>query len=550
MAFCAAAYIALMLAILLKLDPAFFYPRIETDQLLYLLKAKALVETGSTQASIAVNTPPFSYAAMPGVIRAPFMILFSEFDHQLRAMQILNVIIVTLTAIMGAYMLSWALPQRAHALAVGFPFLFVLLSPDWLANVFVPLADAPYAMLTLACLLVSISVLTSPKPVAEQRAAVAGFAALFITGFMVRFTAPVLFVPIALLARGRFRGLTLDRRQKRLLVGIPLALLATLAVINADAIFGKYIGEPFYFVFMADKVGMALNLFASALPAQIVPVFNLGYEVMPPTSKLRPEFGTTPRDIAWVIVGLCISAVLILGIVRSTRRFFPEIAYLLVILPVLGVMIPSTTRYLMSYQPMLWVAFAIGLAHVTRPLRRRVSATQVKAVALAAAVVVIVGLAMLRSARTARTASRAAATSALERPLQYTAEVAETYRGLRNFLETLPPDQSLIVTSGGEAGRWTVIAHRAHYVPDTTMKAVVSQKDLYSVLSCGTPASCQYFDAWYSLREKRLAQYGRFDYRKVFETSTGSARATVYRITSSAPAGGQSAQSASGLTAR
>jgi hypothetical protein len=486
---------------------------------------------------------------MPGVIRAPFMILFPEFDHQLRAMQILNVLIVTLTAIMGSYMLSRALPRRAHAFAVGFAFLFVLLSPDWLGNVFVPLADAPYAMLTLACLLISISALTSPKPIARQRGALAGFAALFITGFMVRFTAPVLLVPIALLARGRFRGLNLDRRQKRLLVGIPLTVLAALAAINADAIFGKYITEPFYFVFMADKVGMALNLFASALPAQIVPVFNLGYEVMPPTDKLRPEFGTTPRDIAWVIVGLCISAILILGILRSTRRFFSEIAYLLVILPVLGVMIPSTTRYLMSYQPIFWIAFATGLAHVTRPLRQRVSATQAKGVALVAAVVVVAGFATLRSARTARTASRAAATSPLERAFQYTAEVADTYRGLRNFLETLPRDRSLVVTSGGEAGRWKVIADRAHYMPDSTMTTVVREKELYSVLSCGTPASCQYFEAWYSLREKRLSQYGSFDYRKVFETSSGSARATVYRITSSAPGVGN-AQSASGLTAR
>ncbi|MGI9044255.1 MAG: hypothetical protein ACR2GK_09050 [Gemmatimonadaceae bacterium] len=67
-----------MLAILFSIDPAFFYPRIETDQLLYLLKAKSLVETGSTAARLYVNADPFAYAAMPGVLRAPFLLMFDE----------------------------------------------------------------------------------------------------------------------------------------------------------------------------------------------------------------------------------------------------------------------------------------------------------------------------------------------------------------------------------------------------------------------------------------------------------------------------------------
>jgi hypothetical protein len=512
---------------------------------------RALVDTGSTEAARAINLAPFSYAAMPGVLRAPFLLLFDDFDQQLRGMQLLNVVIVGASALMGAYILSWALPQRAHAAAIGYAFSFVLLSPDWLANTFVPLADAPYAMLTLACLIIAIRVLTSSRPVREQKAALALFAVLFVTAFMVRFTAPILFVPIALLARGKWMNMRLSRRQKRLVYGVPIGALLLLTVLNGDAIFGKYITEPFWYLFMASKLGVALNLFASALPAQIVPVFNLGYEVTPPTHPLHPAFGTTPRDLAWVFAGLAISAVTIYGVLRSARRFLPELTYLLVILPVLALMVPSTTRYLMSYQPVIWIAFATGLAHLTAPARRKVSLGGLRLIGAASAILVVAGVVALRSAQTARTASRAEAASAFSRPIEYRNEVAKTYRGLRGFIETLPPDRSLIVTSYGESGRWSVIAGRKHYLPrDSTFAGAVRDYEVYSVLACGTPASCQYFETWYASRARRLSQFGSFEYTRVFESRTGSARAAVYRVSQAPPGGAGPAQSASGLTAR
>ena len=551
-ALAAGAYVAIMLLVLLTVDVAFFYPRIETDQLLYLLKAKAFVETGSTQAVNAVNLPPFSYAAMPGVLRAPFMMMFDDFDQQLRGMQLMNVAIVAVSALMAAYILSWALPRRAHSAAIAFAFVFVLLSPDWLANTFVPLADAPYAMLTLSCLIIAVRVLVSARPVSEHKGALLAFAALFMIAFMVRFTAPVLLLPIALLARGRWSSATLTRRQKRILVGVPVAALVILTVLNADAIFGKYITEPFFFLFMASKSGIALNLFASALPAQVIPVFNIGYQVTPPTDTLRPVFGTTPRDLVWMVVGLCISAVAILGMVRSARRFLPEFAYVLAILPVLALMIPSTTRYLMSYQPIIWIAFAVGFAHVTSPIRKRISTGQAKGLAIACGLLAFAGLVAMRSARTARTASSASASSPLKQPLRYRDEVAQTYRSLRTFIESLPADRSLIVSSGGELGRWDVIAGRKNYQPvDSSFIEVVGDRDVYSVLACGTPMSCQYFDGWIVSRSKRLSHLGNFSHTKVFERRTGSARAEVYRISlAAATVAAPGDQSASGLTER
>jgi hypothetical protein len=529
----AALYVALMLAILLSLDPAFFYPRIETDQLLYLLKAKALVETGSTKAFNVVNAPPFAYAAMPGVLRAPFMLAFDDFDQQLRGMQVMNVAIVAMTAIMSACVLSWALPKQLHKAAIVFSFAFVVLSPDWLTNTFVPLADAPYAMLTLACLLIAVSVMTSGKPVTSHVPGIAAFATLFAIAFMVRFTAPVLFVAVALLARGRWKNAQLSQRARRLVIGIPLGALLLLVVLNAQAIFGKYITEPFHYIIFADKTGIGLNLFGASIPSQIVPVFNLGFQLTPPSDDLRPAFGTTPRDAVWTALGLLISGIAALGLVRASRRFLPEIAYFLVVLPVLGVMIPSTTRYLMSYQPIIWICFASGISFLAEPVSKRLSAKQVRILAAAGALAGIAGLVGLRTATTARTAAGAAAASPLERPVQYAAEVASTFRRLREFVEGLPADRALLVSVGAEAGRWYVISGRRSYLPDSTMTETLQDKDLYSILSCGTPVGCEGFDRWQGMRATRLRAFGDFEYEKVFEYRTGSARAEVHRISTS-----------------
>lgn len=527
LAICAATYVTLMLTILLSVDAAFFYPRIETDQLLYLLKAKSLVETGSTAARAAANVDPFAYAAMPGVLRAPFLFFFDEFDHQLRGIQVANVAIVAATATMSAYILSWALPRKLHPGAIAFAFAFVVVSPDWLTNTFVPLADAPYALLTLACILIASSVLTSARPISSRKSAVALFTILFVIAFLVRFTAPVILVAVAVLASGRWRDATIPKNTKRMIIVAPIALLAILIAFNEQAIFGKYIDEPFWYLLAADKTGMGLNVLGSAVPAQIIPVFNLAFDVTPPASKLNPVFGTTTRDSLWTAVGLLISGVVAIGLARSTKRILPETACLLVVFPVLGVMIQSTTRYLMSYQAILWFMFATGAAFLIGPWTSRVKLKRVRIFAAAAAVLGIGGIVFLRSATAVRTAD---ADSVLEGPLRYTREVGATFRDLRNFLETLPRDRTLLITSGGAVGRWEIIADRAHYAPDAQLAAAVSERDVYSVISCGTRAACAPFDNWHSTRMRRLAQYGDFRYEKVFERRTTSARATVHRL--------------------
>ena len=151
-------------------------------------------------------------------------------------MQMMNIPIVASVALMSAYILSWMLPQKHHRSAIIFAFAFTLLSPVWAANVFLPLADAPYAAFTLAAILLSAEILCSEKPVRQRPAALTVLALLFAVSFALRFTAPVLLAFGGLLVLGRWR----ERKPSR------QAVLLTLAVVP-DRFFCSFSSTPMRF---------------------------------------------------------------------------------------------------------------------------------------------------------------------------------------------------------------------------------------------------------------------------------------------------------------
>jgi hypothetical protein len=99
------AFSVILLIAVFSVDPAFFYS-LTTDPLLYFQKAVAFATSGHVDARSAINVGPFRYVSMPGVLRSPFIIAFSEFDNQLRAIQISNIGLLAITATMYAYVLS------------------------------------------------------------------------------------------------------------------------------------------------------------------------------------------------------------------------------------------------------------------------------------------------------------------------------------------------------------------------------------------------------------------------------------------------------------
>jgi hypothetical protein len=520
----------IMLAGVIWLDPAFYYPRLQTDPLLYYLKARSLVETGSTAARVAVNAPPFPYAAMPGVLRAPILLAFSEFDDQWRAIQVLNIPIVASVALMSAYIVSWSLPARNHWMGIAFAFVFTLLSPMWITNVYSPLADAPYAAFSLLSVLIAIHVICRSS-LRKSPVSVALFCLLFVVVFLLRFTGPVLLVFAATLASGRWRLRDLSPAMRRALILIPAAALVVLVVLNFQAIFGRYLHEPFVFAQRADKMGMFLNLFGVALPDQIVPDFHLALSQPPVVDIFHGKFGESRADMLWTVLGLMLSATLVWGLWRSRARMLPEILYVLAPLPVLALMMPSTSRYLMSYQPFFWVFFYEGASEIGRRVAPAISIpTRSRIIIVVATAVVIAAVGGLRWYRVVGTGADRSYAVSMNRAPAYVNGVSSTFRSLRNYLETLPKEKTLLIGSPGTTGRWKIIADRSYYMPDSALTSVAANKEVYLVVECGTMEHCQSFSELKSSLQERLCNFGEFAYDSVFAVRSKWARAEVFRV--------------------
>jgi hypothetical protein len=524
-------FAAILLVAVLAIDPAFFYPRLGTDPLLYYLKGLAFAETGHTAARIAVNRLPFAYVAMPGIIRVPFMLAFRDFDDQLRAIQLSNIVLVGATAAMYSYVFSWILPQAKHWLAIGFSFAFMLLSPHWLANVFAPLAEAPYAVLTTAAFILATRVIASHRPLRGQALAIACGAVLFMLAFLVKYTAPVLLVYIGLLATGRLREHPMRRRVRIIGSTAVIAGIVSLILLNWRTLF-HYLQLTIGFLLFANKKGVLVNLLGLAVPAQIIPDFQLAFQRNPVMGKYRVEFGATHFDVAVTVAGAAMSLICFYGIWRARRRFTPEAGYLLAALPVLALVIPSTLRYLMTYQPLFWIFFYVGASIVFAPVISRIRASRLGAIAMAGLVLLsISGVVYLRSNRMIGvTANRGAISVANTRG--YVKEVATTFRDLRRFLETLPRDRTLLVGAYGTTGRWTVISGLDYYLPDSGLGVAARTHDVYVLLECGTFEICQDFGRWESKVRKNLGKFGEYSYEPVFSRTGEHAKARVYRLRS------------------
>jgi hypothetical protein len=530
-AVCAGGFCLAMLAVVLLVDPAFFYPRLQTDPLNYILKTRHFLETGNTDAKWAVNLRPFAYVSMPGMLRLPAMAAFSEFDHQLRAIQIFNIPIVASVALLSAYIFSWALPREKHWMAIVFSFGFTLLSPVWVANVFLPLADAPYAVATMLAVVASVELLCSDKR-SSRRPVLIGLLLLLVgLSFLLRYTAPVLLAFIAILAVARWDERGMSRRLKVGAAVLAGVFVLVLVVLNQHAITGRYLREPFVFLLKGDKFGMLMNLLGAAVPSQILPSFQLGFLHPPIQDTFQTKFSAATPDILWAAFGLAISFLVSAGMWISRRKMLPEIAYILAALPIITLLMPSTARYLMSYQAFLWIFFYTGAAWaahryapwLVRLLRSRVAV--LSAIALAAALVI-----GLRSWKVAGTASERYFAVTIERVPRYVHDVSTTFRSLRGFIETLPEDSTLLVGSRGNVGRWTAISGRDYYFPDKQLSRAVRDKQVYMVIECGTLEACQAWDIWKERAEARILRFGSFTFDPVFEAQSGWARAEVLRM--------------------
>ena len=523
-------FTAVMVAIVLLIDPAFFYPRLQTDALLYFLKAKSLADSGTTAARLAINLPPFPYASMPGALRAPILRVFSDFDDQLRAIQLSNIGIIDVLALMSAYVFSWVLPRSRHWMAIGFAFGFMLIAPWWMANIFLPMADAPYAAFSLASVIIAIRAIVSPRPLTRALPVLA-FTAVFVIAFLLRYTEPVVLILVVVLARGRPQGLRIKRKTGMIALGTAALAIAFLVFLNKDAILGRYIAEPLGLFIRGDKQSMLLNILLVAVPEQLIPGFALGFSHAPIIDLYHAEFGSTRMDVLWSTIGTAITGVVALGAWRMRGRMLPELLMFLGVLPVLVAMMPSTSRYLMTYQPFFWIAFYEGGRALASRIPTAVRRSLVSHTGILAVCALVVGLAVGVRARvrSGRSLRESRLTTLVDLP-RYVHGVSGTYRPLRQFLQSLPAERTVLTSTRWNFGRWKAIANLDSYSPDSGLVALAARKDVYVVVDCGSIDICANEATREASMKDALCRVGEFDYELVFEAKAEKSEAKVFRV--------------------
>jgi hypothetical protein len=193
--------------------------------------------------------------------------------------------------------------------------------------------------------------------------------------------------------------------------------------------------------------------------------------------------------------------------------------------------IPSAARYLMPYQPLLWIFFYGGATLLAAPVALRIAARpRAPLIGIALLLLAGSGLAYVRSKRVAGAGIEGSTPISIGAVRRYTTEVASTFRSLRGFLETLPRDRTLLVSTFGSAGRWHVISGFDYYRPDTVLSTTVARREMYLLVECGTLDQCQDFDAYDARMKKELERFGVYSYSLVYSAATPHAKARVYRI--------------------
>jgi hypothetical protein len=276
---------------------------------------------------------------------------------------------------------------------------------------------------------------------------------------------------------------------------------------------------------------MILNLFGAAIPAQIIPVFMQGFVHPPVDQYFQTTFFMNAAESIWLAFGLALGALVVYGAWQGRKRFVPEILYLLASAPIFGLILPSTARYLKAYQPIVWILFYTGAAalykrykHVIpKPFLTRAFAATLLFTAAA-------GVIGIRTWRVMGTASEKKFAITAAGATAYVDDVTNTFRGLRNFIETLPPEKTLLVGDEPAMGRWTAIAGREYYSPDTALPTVARQRNVYLLVECGTMERCQSWDVWRSQMQMAVSKVGAFRYERVYSAERPRARAEVYRI--------------------
>lgn len=524
-------FISYYLSIIYLIDVGFIYSKLNSDPFNYFVMAKSLAETGSTDVSVVEGDRPIIYTQIPAYVRFPLFLLFKDLDTRLRAIQVFNIILLTIVANIYWIYLRKTIPVSWYKDLTFLPFIYLCFNP-WFVNVYLPLSDLILALLFLSIIVIIKTI--DPGKISLRRL----FIVMMVLGifmwsaFLLKFTSASLiaFMIIYFLQNNN----NYQETRKSIIVKMSLTFISI--VIIAFALLTNFNLIKYYVKAGVGIYGLSLhraghvfiesmaNLLFSAVPAQIIPNYMSFYDSVSKISMGLELTQITLNNSLFLIIGLAISVITGAGIWRLRRLMGAEIGCLLVMLPVVMITTNSTARYLSVIQPFFWIFFLQGIT-VIKPLIKEKSRKLF---------IIMIGLFLFIIMSTQYRHIRKISNYTLSgiRPVMmvsFMEEISTTYQATKKFIDSLPKERTRFVFISNCGAKWYAISNIKYITHKNIAQKLKEGYDIYVVVDCIRRFCNNSIDEAHLLLEE-LACSQDIGNCLVFSRENSEAKSFVYKL--------------------
>jgi hypothetical protein len=481
------------------LGPGLMYAKLQSDSATYLLQAKMLWENGiSWNFSLAQGLPQIIYTPVPAFLRAP-LFAFDFTPTQLPlVLQLQNLTLLAMLAWVSQQYLAIRLPNSASKKWVSVPWIMIALSyQPWVLNTFMPLGDHLFALMSMASIMFYLKADHAAKIKTAKLLAYCGY---LITAIAViqKSTALGLFVYAILVFGRKSHSLRRSLVPGGLIILMSLVYFSQLHSYVLSIGTGNYLANRTLQAIFADTI---TNLVFSALPNQIIPNFSYLLTRDAYTTNAYQTSSISINDIPWMALGLAISGAIVFGGWIARYRLLPELALLLVTIPLYALVTNSTARYLASVQPIFWIFLIYTFSHF--------SGFFIKYRYVIVVMITCVLIITLPQLATNITRSFTSISNPSIRLMpNFLRELAITFNNGKNELAVIirekPNSQILLIN---EDFRWAALIGANYLSVDLARKAVCNGASVITVFACDA-RNCSRQKVAHDYATKNLENYG------------------------------------------
>lgn len=458
------------------LGPGLMYAKLQSDSSIYLLQAKILWETGTAwNFSIADGLPNLVYTPIPAYIRAPLFIFDNTGMALTLLVQLQNISILTILAWTSQRYLEIRLPKNTSSAWPAAPWILISLTyQPWLLNVFMPLGDHLFALLSMGTLVLFLEADRQTESSMAKSMAYSGHIMTAVAVIM-KSTAIGLFMYALLLFGKKSHPM---RRTLPLGGAIVISTLTIYSQLHGQVL---STGIKHYLTHKSPQDVLAdtlTNLTFAALPNQIIPNFSylLGRDFTSTHAYLASSISLD--HTIWLAIGFLITSAIGIGAWRSRHQNLPELILLSVNIPLYALATNSTARYLASIQPIFWLFLLSSHTQFEAMLKRHR-----QKILIATISIILIALPKLTT-NMSRSFSALTNTTIGSMP-DFLHQLAETFeKGNRTLITVLNNHSNSKIVITNNDSRWAVLASAKFIAVNQAGNAACSGTTLFTVFAC------------------------------------------------------------------